>query len=350
MYRFLAYATLTTWAVVCLFPLYWMFTLSLKTAPDIVAGPRYVPFVDFWPTTEFWAFILFDPTDDTLKRYINSLIIAFGATGLTVFIAALAAYSLSRLRSALSWRLLAVVISVAGVTGATILAGLRVWIAVAVGVAVFIALIARMRAGRRCVSPRQIFLALVITRILPPVAIVLPIYLMVEQAGLLDTHLAVIATYTAVNLSVALWLLRGFVEEIPQEIEDAAQIDGASHWRIFFTMILPLARRGIAATGLLILILCWNEFLFATYLTTDHALTMPPFLAGQMATREQMASAEPAWGYFSVLIVLMVAPLFPLWGSCSGWFRARAVSLRFLHLRGVVHLGRAERPRVLRLR
>jgi multiple sugar transport system permease protein len=306
---FLTYATLTIWAVVCLFPLYWMFTLSIKTAPDIVAGPRYIPFVDFWPTVESWEFILFNPTDDTLKRYVNSLIIAFGATGLTLLIGALAAYSLTRLRSAVSWRSLAIITSVAALAGAGILAGVRTWLALAAGAAVFIVLAGTTSRGRRAVSPQQVFLALVITRILPPVAIVLPVYLMIEQMGLLDTRSAVIAAYTAANLPVALWLLRGFVEEIPQEIEDAAQIDGASHWRIFFTMILPLARSGIAASGLLVFILCWNEFLFATYLTTDHALTMPPFLAGQMATREQMASAEPAWGYFSVLIVLMVAPL-----------------------------------------
>lgn len=155
----------------------------------------------------------------------------------------------------------------------------------------------------------RMMVALLATRLLPPVVIVIPVYVMAQAMGGVDTWWVLIAVYTATSLPLALWLLRDGFADVPSEILDAAELDGASFPALFFTMAVPLARASIAATGLIVFVLSWNEYTFALLLTTDDALTMPPFLAGQMAVREQMASAEPQWDYFSVLIVLMVAPL-----------------------------------------
>ena len=92
-------------------------------------------------------------------------------------------------------------------------------------------------------------------RIMPPVVAVLPIYLMFQKLSLLDTHAALIATYTAVNLPIVVWLTRDFFAAIPYDLEESAEIDGASKFRIFFTIALPLARAGLVATFLLVLIL-----------------------------------------------------------------------------------------------
>ena len=131
----------------------------------------------------------------------------------------------------------------------------------------------------------------------------LPIYIMFQQLRLLDTHLALILTYMAVNLPIAVWILRDFFAGIPIDLEESAQIDGASKLRILFTIVLPLAKPGLAATFLLVLILAWNEYLLALFLSTADAQTMPLLVAAQNATR------GPQWWYMSVLIIIMIAPV-----------------------------------------
>ena len=140
----------------------------------------------------------------------------------------------------------------------------------------------------------------------------LPLYVLFQGAGLLDTHAALIVTYVAANLPIAVWLLRDVFATIPIDIEEAAMIEGASRVRILVSIILPLAAAGLVTTFLFLTILCWNEYLLAVTLTDDAAQTMPAFLAGQMAVREQMASSEPQWGYFSAIILIMVTPLIGL--------------------------------------
>jgi multiple sugar transport system permease protein len=240
-------------------------------------------------------------------------VVSFGATALTVTFGALAAYGLTRLRASFGVATIAVVVLAIGVATAASLGGANTLTAAIAAVLLIVAasipIRRRRKVSRRVVANTGIFLAILATRILPPVVTVLPIYLLFERAHLLDTRFALILTYTAANLPIAIWLARAFFDEVPMEVEEAAALDGASAFRTFYAVVLPMAKAGIVATALLIFVLCWNEYLFAVYLTADHALTMPPFLTGQMATREQMASADPEWGYFSVLIVLMVAPL-----------------------------------------
>ena len=140
-------------------------------------------------------------------------------------------------------------------------------------------------------------------RIMPPIVAVLPIYVMFQNLELLDTQIALIATYTAVNLPIVVWLTRDFFAAIPLDLEESAEIDGASKLRVFFTIALPLVRSGLAATFMLVLILTWNEYLLALFLTNANAQTMPVLVAAQNATR------GPQWWYMSVLIIIMIAPV-----------------------------------------
>ena len=255
------YAVLIVWSAICLFPLYWIVITSIKTAAYEQDGTTYLPFVDFMPTLESWRFILLDHHDGTLRRAAASGTVSLAATAICLGLGSMAAYALVRLRTRLP------------------------------------------------LAPEATLLALLATRILPPVAAVLPIYLTLQSFDLIDSYLGLILVYVAVHLPIAIWLLANGFLRLPGEMLDAAALDGASHIRILTTIALPLAATEAAATALLIFVLCWNEYPYAAILTTDHALTLPPYLVGQMAVREQMASTEPQWGYFSVVIVLMVAPL-----------------------------------------
>ena len=114
------------------------------------------------------------------------------------------------------------------------------------------------------------------TRMLPPVVVTIPIFLMYRQLGLHDTHLGLILLYTVFNLSLTVWLLKGFLDEIPREYEEAAMVDGYTRLQAFRKVVLPQALTGIAATTVFSLIFAWNEYAFALMLTTDQARTAPP--------------------------------------------------------------------------
>ena len=112
----------------------------------------------------------------------------------------------------------------------------------------------------------------------PPIAVAVPIFIMYRKIGLGDTHLGMIILYTVVNLSLAVWLLKGFMDEIPKEYEEAAMIDGYSRLQAFFKVVLPQAMTGIAATAIFCMIFSWNEYAFAVLLTQFNAQTAPPFI------------------------------------------------------------------------
>jgi ABC-type uncharacterized transport system YnjBCD permease subunit len=113
---------------------------------------------------------------------------------------------------------------------------------------------------------------------MPPIAVAIPIYLMYRELNLTDTHIGMILLYTAVNVSLAVWLLKGFIDEIPREYEEAALVDGYTRLQAFRKVVLPQAVTGIAATAIFCLIFSWNEYAFALLLTSGEAQTMPPFI------------------------------------------------------------------------
>jgi len=118
------------------------------------------------------------------------------------------------------------------------------------------------------------------TKFLPAIAALLPIYLIIKQIGMLDNIWALIVLYTAMNLPLALWMMRSFLAEIPREVLEAAEVDGAGLIRTLRTVIAPIAMPGLAATSLICVIFSWNEFMFAVNLTAVRAATAPVFLVG----------------------------------------------------------------------
>ena len=143
------------------------------------------------------------------------------------------------------------------------------------------------------------------TRMLPPVVVVIPIYLMYSQLGLRDTHFGLILLYTTFNVSFAVWLMKGFIDEIPKEYEDAALVDGYSRFQTFVKVILPQSVTGIAATAVFCLITAWNEFAFALVLTEvgGKAVTAPPSITSATG------SAGMDWGKIAASTFVFLLPV-----------------------------------------
>ncbi|WP_422744937.1 carbohydrate ABC transporter permease [Mycobacterium sp. WMMD1722] len=147
------------------------------------------------------------------------------------------------------------------------------------------------------------------TKMLPVVAVILPLYVIVSNVGLLDNIWALIILYTAMNLPIAVWMMRSFFLEVPGELLEAASLDGASLWRSVREVILPLVSPGIAATALICVIFAWNEFFFAVNLTAVNAQTMPVYLVGFIAGEGQYWAVLSAAATMSALPVIL-----------CGWF------------------------------
>jgi multiple sugar transport system permease protein len=122
------------------------------------------------------------------------------------------------------------------------------------------------------------------TRMMPPVVVTIPIFLLYRQLGLYDTTIGLIILYTVFNLSFSVWLLKGFIDEIPREYEEAALVDGYSRLQAFFKIVLPQTVTGLAATTVFCLIFAWNEYAFAVMLTAQNARTAPPSIPSVLGT------------------------------------------------------------------
>lgn len=303
--KLIVYSLLCFWSFVVIFPLYWVVITSFKLPVHVSDGPDYLPFIDYQPSLHAWKYIFIDLGSDTFRPYLNSVIIASVSTVFAMLFGSTAAYALARLH--FQPRLVSILLFVVCFALATyVIARLGVdWrLALLVGLAGF-ALLARALMNVR--SPRlgngDILFWVISQRILPPVVAALPIYIMFQQLHILDTHFAIILTYVTINLPIVVWLMYDFFVSIPKDIEESAGLDGASKIRIFFEMVLPLSKPGLAATSLLVLILSWNEYLLALFLSTAKAQTIPLLVAAQNATR------GPQWWYMSVLIIIMIIPV-----------------------------------------
>ena len=235
---------------VSLFPLYIMITTALKSESDIFAWP---PVWAFEPTLQSFtnAFLLFGGQNVLVFLY-NSVLVTAVSTALAVGLGAMAAYALARFPFRASKHLAFFILS---------------------------------------------------TRFAPPVAFIVPIYLMFNFVGLIDSPLALILFYTSMNLSFVIWVLRGFFIEIPIELEEAALVDGYTRWQVFRRVALPLVRPGLAATAILSAVFAWNEFLVASIVTQRGAATIPVYLSGFSA------SMGIAWGEYMAVGFFAVAPI-----------------------------------------
>ncbi len=274
----LRYAILVFWAIVCVGPLYWIATNSIKSYGDVAKGPRYLPFIDFTPNLDGWRYVLFNERERLVGPFFSSAFDAVTATVLIMLSASMATYALTRFSFFLPGRVL--------------------------------------RKFHSEPANNLMWFLIIASRILPPVAILVPVYSIAEWHGLLDTHWLLILIYTGSNLPVAMWLLWPVFGAHASEIEEAAWLDGASHREILFGILLPSILRSVFAASFLVFLLSWNEYLFAQHLASNHAMTLPPWLVSQISAREaQIIAEEDEIVHLSAAIVLMVVPLLLLAGG-----------------------------------
>ncbi len=171
---------------------------------------------------------------------------------------------------------------------------------------VFFGLLAAYAFSRFDVPGKDDLLFFILSqRMLPAVVVTIPIFLMYREVGLHDTHFGMILLYTSFNLSFSVWLLKGFIDEIPREYEEAALVDGYTRLQAFRKIVLPQAITGIAATTVFALIFSWNEYAFALMLTSDTARTAPPSIPIRLGTGG-IEWAAIAAGSFAFLIPVVI--------------------------------------------
>jgi multiple sugar transport system permease protein len=273
--------------LIFLAPIYWIGStafkprnLSTTIPPTIVFTPEISPFVKLFtkrsqlrnqPTPEeyaaapWWERMVFDGGEKVVRdgkgqvqwsaypnRFMNSLIVAITSTLLAVGMGTFTAYGFSRFKVKGEADLLFFILS---------------------------------------------------TRMLPPIVVAIPMYLMFRVFGLNDTHWGLIILYTAFNLSFSVWLMKGFMDEIPKEYEEAALVDGYTRMEAFFKIVLPEAATGIAATAVFCFITAWNEYAFALIMTNRKAQTAPPFIPSQIG------SGLPDWTVIAAGTFLFLLPV-----------------------------------------
>jgi multiple sugar transport system permease protein len=302
--KVVAYLLLIGWTLVVLFPLYWIVITSFKLPIQVDSGPKYVPFLDFQPTLENWRYIFVDLRSDTLRPYVNTIVVGLTSSVLALALGATAAYALVRFRYRPRVGVIGLFIgSILFVVVATAF-GAPLPIGIASAVAIFVILYQTIaRRFRRSLGNSDVAFWLISQRILPPVAVVIPIYVLFQRLGMLDTWQALIVTYVATNLPIVVWLMRDYFSTVPVELEESAAVDGASPYRAFRSIVLPVSMPGLVATFLFVLVFAWNEYLLALFLSSARAQTLPLTVAAQNATR------GPQWWYMSVLILIMIIPV-----------------------------------------
>lgn len=300
----LTYLFLGAWAFIILFPLYWVAITSLKLPITVFSGPYYIPFLDFQPSSHAWKYIFVDVRRDVFRPYANTVVVATVSSSLALFLGSSASYALARFVFRPKVGAIGLFI------GCVLLAALATynglpWIAAAAAAAASYAILLQGLAQRfrKTLGNSDIAFWLISQRMLPPVVVVVPIYIMFQQLGLLDTLSALVIAYVAANLPIVIWLMRDYFQSVPIELEECAAIDGASRYRTFLSIVLPLAVPGLVATFLFVLVFSWNEYLLSLFLTGANSQTLPLMVAGQNATR------GPEWWYMSVLILIMILPV-----------------------------------------
>ncbi|WP_439155532.1 carbohydrate ABC transporter permease [Yoonia sp.] len=242
-------AVVAAWIVACLFffPIFWMVLTSFKTELQAIAVP---PKLFFEPTLENFTLIQ-DRTDYT-KFALNSIVTSVGGTLLAMLIAIPSAYAMA------------------------------------------------FNPGR---WTKDILMWMLSTKMLPAVGVLMPIYLLSQKLGLLDTRIVLVVIYAMINLPIIMLILFNYFREIPKEILEASRMDGTSTYNEITQIVMPLAWGGIASTALLSIVLCWNEAFWAINLTAADAGTLPALVAS-------FSSPEGLfWAKLSAVSTLACAPI-----------------------------------------
>ena len=243
----LRYAIACLLVIIFVFPVYWLFIISFKTPDEIFAFPPV-----WYPNSIQFSNYMVLFKDGDAKTVLNSLILATASTFFAMILGTIAAYSLVRFK-----------------TGGE---NLAVWI--------------------------------ISQRMMPPVAIVFPVFLLYVYFGWVDTFFGLILLYTAFNLPYVIWMMRGYIEDIPLELEESALVDGCSRWAVLWKVVMPMARSGLFATAVFTFVFAWNEFLFALVLTRTEVVTYT------VQVTHYFGGQSNFWAKIAAMSVLGTIPIF----------------------------------------
>jgi ABC-type glycerol-3-phosphate transport system permease component len=248
LFRLWLYGVAAVLAVVCGFPLAWMALTSIKPNREILTA---VPV--FWPSEmHFEHYVRLFTTTNFGAYFVNSIVVAGSATLLTVTVGTLAAYGITRFRF----------------------------------------------QGRELIAGTMLF-----TYMFAPIMIVVPFYILMRNAGLVNTHLGLILAYASFSLPFSMWLLRSFFQSIPLELEEAAMTDGATRPQAVARVIVPLALPGVIAVSIFTFIVAWNDYLFARVLiSSDNLKTLP------VGMQDLYVATVTDWGMMMAAGVVITLP------------------------------------------
>lgn len=251
--KVLLYIICTIIIIIVVFPLYWLIITSLKYDIDsYVYPPQFFP-VNI--TFKNYVDILFLAQEGNLVKYfLNSLIITISTIFLSLLFGSMAAYSLSKHYLSIMFR-------------------------------------------------RMMLAFVLVIRIFPPITTAIPYYIILSKFRLVDTHIGLIISYVSFSLPFTIWLMIGFFQSLPAEIEKAATIDGCNFWQRFIKIVIPLSLPGLAVTAIFGFLYSWNEFMLASILTSENAKTLPVVIAGFISDKYLF------WGKMTALGVLMTIPV-----------------------------------------
>ncbi|MDQ7248608.1 carbohydrate ABC transporter permease [Dongia sedimenti] len=241
------YAIAIVLTVIFVFPIYWLFMISFKTPAEIFAFPPkwYASKLQFGNYVGLFK-------DGDAVSVLNSLILAGTSTVIAMVLGTMAAYSLVRFK-----------------TGGE---NLAVWI----------------------ISQRMV----------PPIAIIFPVFLLYVFFGWVDTYHGLIILYTAFNLPYVIWMMRGYIEDIPLELEESALVDGWTRWQVLWRVVFPMARTGLFATAVFTFVFAWNDFIFALVLTRTEVITYT------VQVTHYFGGQSNFWAKIAAMSVLGTLPVF----------------------------------------
>lgn len=231
--RLLTFLLLLLAAVLTLLPFAWAAINSIKTSTATFEPGAFVPFVSFEPTLDSWREVLADP--QVVDAFVSSVVVSLGTTIFALILGVPAAYALARFRFP--------------------------------------------------IGSSDITLWFLSQRVLPPAVVLVPFYLLLVQLDLIDTWVGLIFCYSTFNLAFAVVIMRDIFRDVPTEIEDAAKVEGATPWQVFWKVSLPLSLDGLIVTAVLIFAFSWNEALFASALTSQSATTFSALVLASRSTR-----------------------------------------------------------------
>mgnify|MGYP001449313318 FL=1 len=258
LYITLKYLFIGLWSMFVVAPFLWALSTSFKDFNSVTGGATYIPWVDFEPSLEGWKVLLRSPAQggvNIVEPYFNSIAVTCSASFVSIFLGTLAAYALSRFT---------------------------------------------FKAG--FIKNSDITFFFISQRIMPPIVLSIPFFIMLGKLGLLDSMLGLIMVYVVLLMPIAVWIMVDFFNKVPREIDETALIDGCNPYQAFYKVVLPNSIPGLIVAGMFCMIFGWTDFFFAFILTFTEVQLLPVAIVS-------LNSSITPWWSLSASALVSVAPL-----------------------------------------